>query len=456
MEITNETKWTATAIGPRQVKAFNEAISRYSWESRTITEVTDHGESNVTPMFGPVSNAAAGPMLLAIKQHYEATVTGKNYMHIVADIQAAMVKLRETRPVVDTRTTPEQRAERERIAIEYKAKEEAKAARLAALSSHEYSLADTAKAVKRVLTAVFPATTFSVKSESYSMGCSIDAHWTDGPTSQQVKPILDIFQCCGFDGMEDMKTYNAAPEWNGHRFVFRGDYVKGNRSVSGDLLYDCAERFMLETGIGVQINLESPRYPYVERDNALCGWSLHTLDLEENPGGQLSRDECSTWTAADIITQMTFQASKEAAAIEFVSDWPEGTPEPANSLRAIVFRILLGQISAPAAPIARHEASEPATVTATGITVRENNDKDGIEVRFESKPASSVLDSLKANGWRWSKFSKCWYHKRTTGARAFADKLAGVAAAPVQSQEDYPCTDIGYEDACARACGEGL
>jgi mono/diheme cytochrome c family protein len=30
---------------------------------------------------------------------------------------------------------------------------------------------------------------------------------------------------------------------------------------------------------------------------------------------------------------------------------------------------------------------------------------------------------------------------------------AARSVARVESQEDYPCTDRGYEDQCARACG---
>lgn len=456
MEITNETKWNSVGLGPRQAKVFNEAFSRYSWESRTITEVTDHGESNVTPMFGTVANSAAGPMLLAIKQHYEATVTPKNYMHIVADVQAAMLRLRATRPVIDKRTTDEERDRRARVIREAKEKEEAKAAYLATMKTHEYGLADTAKAAKQVLTAIFPATKFSVKSESYSMGCSIDAHWTDGPTSNQVNAILDIFQCCGFDGMEDMKTYNAAPEWGGHRFVFRGDYVKGERRFSAEFLYECAERFLLETNYPVQINTDSADYPYVQREDTICPYTFRMLSPEEHPAGEISKDDCGTSTAADVVNQITYHTSKEAAAIDFTTDWPEGEPEPTNSLRAIVFRILLGETYRPAGAALPVPSAQPATVTATGITVSENRDKDGIEIRFAAKPASTVLDNLKGDGWRWSKFTKCWYKKRSTAARAFADQLAGNAPQASQSQEDYPCTDEGYEDSCAAACGEGL
>jgi len=66
----------------------------------------------------------------------------------------------------------------------------------------------------------------------------------------------------------------------------------------------------------------------------------------------------------------------------------------------------------------------PAPVATDGkATVTENTEKGGIEIRFPSKPEQAVIDSLKANGWRWSKFAACWYKKRSEEAQAFAQKV---------------------------------
>src|ERR1035437_6309973 len=59
------------------------------------------------------------------------------------------------------------------------------------------------------------------------------------------------------------------------------------------------------------------------------------------------------------------------------------------------------------------------------VTISENEEKDGIEISFPSKPSTNVLESLKANGWRWSRFSSCWYTKRSDKARQFAEALGG-------------------------------
>jgi hypothetical protein len=71
------------------------------------------------------------------------------------------------------------------------------------------SLTETAQLVREALAQGFPKTKFSVRSDSYSMGCAIRVHWTDGPTTNQVDTILNRFERCGFDGMQDLKTYNG-------------------------------------------------------------------------------------------------------------------------------------------------------------------------------------------------------------------------------------------------------
>jgi len=67
-------------------------------------------------------------------------------------------------------------------------------------------------------------------------------------------------------------------------------------------------------------------------------------------------------------------------------------------------------------------AAEPVQ-GASGVEIRENAEKNGLEIRFPSKPAEAVLSSLKAHGWRWSRFSKCWYTKRSDRAREFTQTL---------------------------------
>ena len=108
------------------------------------------------------------------------------------------------------------------------------------------TLAETAQLVREALAQAFPKTKFSVRSESYSMGCSIHVNWTDGPTDRQVQPILDAFERCGFDGMQDLKTYHGPSLYKGRVMNFGADYVQGSRHTSIELLKAAALRVAFE------------------------------------------------------------------------------------------------------------------------------------------------------------------------------------------------------------------
>lgn len=57
-----------------------------------------------------------------------------------------------------------------------------------------------------------------------------------------------------------------------------------------------------------------------------------------------------------------------------------------------------------------------------------NNELNGIELYFDSKPMQDVLDSLKNIGFRWSNFKKCWYAKQNEKTLKVAQSLTGVTA----------------------------
>jgi len=58
-------------------------------------------------------------------------------------------------------------------------------------------------------------------------------------------------------------------------------------------------------------------------------------------------------------------------------------------------------------------------------SLSENAPKDGYELRFPEKPAEEILTALKQHGWRWSRFSHCWYAKRSPISKAFAETIVG-------------------------------
>lgn len=63
------------------------------------------------------------------------------------------------------------------------------------------------------------------------------------------------------------------------------------------------------------------------------------------------------------------------------------------------------------------------------MTIRRNVEKDGVEISFESKPAAAMLTSLKAAGWRWSRFASVWYKRFSSEAWREAHRLTGLPEA---------------------------
>lgn len=77
-------------------------------------------------------------------------------------------------------------------------------------SNKESSLTAAAKNIRIELRAAFPSVKFSVRSERFAGGNSINVFWTDGPTSDQVDAIIGKYQAGSFDGMQDLYIYERS------------------------------------------------------------------------------------------------------------------------------------------------------------------------------------------------------------------------------------------------------
>jgi hypothetical protein len=107
---------------------------------------------------------------------------------------------------------------------------------------------DCAKLMREALKTAFPNTKFSVRISRYAGGHSIDAYWTDGPTGEQVKPILDRFDGQGFDGMTDCSYYCGKRMFRGEAVDLCSGYVFGHRETSAALTRLVADRVAYECG----------------------------------------------------------------------------------------------------------------------------------------------------------------------------------------------------------------
>lgn len=99
------------------------------------------------------------------------------------------------------------------------------------MSTQYYSVAETAKLVRKALKEAFPDVKFSVRSSSYAGGASIGVSWTDGPNEPQVAAITNVFRGSYFDGMTDYQGARYAMI-DGQMVRFGADYIHTRRSYS--------------------------------------------------------------------------------------------------------------------------------------------------------------------------------------------------------------------------------
>ncbi|WP_407522726.1 hypothetical protein PDL71_15595 [Lacibacter sp. MH-610] len=95
---------------------------------------------------------------------------------------------------------------------------------------YKSSHAAASAAIKQELKKYFPCIKFSVTSDSFAGGNSVDISWTDGPTTKQVEAITSKYQYGHFDGMNDIY------ENSNHRDdIPQAKYVQEHRRISDEL-----------------------------------------------------------------------------------------------------------------------------------------------------------------------------------------------------------------------------
>ena len=84
--------------------------------------------------------------------------------------------------------------------------------------------------IKKELRKAFPKTKFSVRSDNFANGSSVDISWTDGPTTNQVDKISKKYQYGHFDGMIDMYEYS-----NNREDIPQAKWVQTSRDLSNEM-----------------------------------------------------------------------------------------------------------------------------------------------------------------------------------------------------------------------------
>ena len=217
-----------------------------------------------------------------------------------------------------------------------------------------------------VLKHEFPGVKFKTRTRDGSTSDSITVEYEDGPAYDKVMKVLNEFETTAYNAHEDIHEDCTSPA----ACVCGGfDYVFLNRTTSEDV------------------------YRFV-----------HDY-LMANGGG--ATDEYARGEATKIVN---------------VTDFPAGGYE----LVGLEYNGHCGFNLVVKAKAEPQKPTPPDAPKGDGVTVTENKEKGGLEIRFPAMPSDTIRDFMKDHNWRWSKFAKCWWHKDTEEAREVAATVVAM------------------------------
>ena len=233
---------------------------------------------------------------------------------------------------------------------------------------------EVSKNLKELLKRRFPNVKFSVRSKSFSGGDDVTVSYVDGPAYAKVKRLVDMFCDSSTDITGDYRDHTPSA----FNDVFGGfSYTWTNREISDELKADIG-RLITE-----KFNLD-------EHDYAIQ-FTRYFKELTE---------DCDFPKGAKV-TGIEYDTEKESYKLVF-----EVTPtaEPPKGKKPV-----------------------DGVLEGSGAIITENKAKGGVEIRFPSKPSADVLNELKRNGWRWTRFNGgLWYNKATDENREFARRFVAA------------------------------
>lgn len=294
------------------------------------------------------------------------------------------------------------------------------------MESKWLSCAETAKLVRTALATHFPGIKFTVRSNTYSGGASIDVGWVLGPTAKEVDDIAGQFESASFDGSIDMET--NFDHWlmpDGSTRIESGPGTEGSlgyipkvehqpQPPGAVLVHFGAHYVQCQRRLTADYQGEVAFMEKIARD--MCAlqkveyagpYTLHLFgegDYQKNVNDHVF----------EFLSHTSFKAGEEYAGLRYA------TEEERNSGSWDPWQVFVAikKVDKP-----EHDSIPlPGTVD---IIVRENEVHNGIEIVFPSKPSAAVINTMKAAGWRWSHSGGFWYNKRTEETKAFAGRIKG-------------------------------
>ena len=119
-----------------------------------------------------------------------------------------------------------------------------------------------AKNIRKELKVAFPGIKFSVRSNSFAGGNSINIEWTEGPTREEVENIANKYEQGSFDGMTDCYNYKRNCDFTDENGGAK--YVQTHRNYSTGLTEKTSQKLCVEQGI--KYEGENTRHLYGDQD----------------------------------------------------------------------------------------------------------------------------------------------------------------------------------------------
>lgn len=146
--------------------------------------------------------------------------------------------------------------------------------------------AETAKMVRQVLKARWPHVKFSVRSNTYAGGSSIDVRWLDGPMVSEVEAAVAHLEGASFDGMIDLKSYNEPMMIDGVPVMSGADFIMEARGYSEGMLRRLVDKVARRYGVNlgeIKIRVWNDGSAYLDHDPYIqeAGEWLATLTYRE-------------------------------------------------------------------------------------------------------------------------------------------------------------------------------
>lgn len=172
-----------------------------------------------------------------------------------------------------------------------------------------FTVTETASLIRETLKeqfkADYPDVKFSVRSDRYSMGASINVSYTDGPPSGEVEKFLKEYEAATYNGHFDMKEYKSHKTQDGMDVAYGADYVFVRRDLSAQAEDDAKKVAQQVIGSNFRSSdwYSTPEY-------------VRNIMIE-NPG--YSRSGPKADLPGDMILDMiaTYQADKNRVEVPF-------------------------------------------------------------------------------------------------------------------------------------------